>query len=174
MRLIAPQAGEARRGAQLERPCSLTTRDLEGPPQQSLGLPVACNLALEQYLALEPVEIGIPQALLRMNSDGERRFDGSGRLTELTGCAVDFCQQCDGHRRCHPTSSGSGKRHPRHAELSYRLLLSTGEAWIADGAQPSTVNRRMAALRRAPRIGTKLDLVPKHVEVPQYPENDPR
>lgn len=60
------------------------------------------------------------------------------------------------------------------AELSYRLLLSTGEAWIADGAEPSTVNRRMAALRRALRIGAKLDLVAKHVEVPQYPENEPR
>lgn len=59
-------------------------------------------------------------------------------------------------------------------ELSYRLLLSTCEAWLADGSKAATVNRRMAALRRGLRIAAKLDLVVKHVEVPQYPENEPR
>jgi integrase len=59
-------------------------------------------------------------------------------------------------------------------ELSYRLLLSTGEAWIADGAKTATVNRRLAALRRGLRIAAKLDLVTRLVEVPQYPEQEPR
>lgn len=59
-------------------------------------------------------------------------------------------------------------------ELSYRRLLATGEAWMADGAKAATVNRRLAALRRGLRIAAKLDLVVKHVEVPQYPENEPR
>src|SRR6185436_10353532 len=103
--LIAPQAGEARRGAQLERAGALLAGDGEGAVVAGGGL-VGGAAGREEQVAVEAVEVGVEVGLARLCGDGEGGRDRALRLGELAGGSLCF---------------GQNRQDPRRAELVPRL-----------------------------------------------------
>lgn len=89
--LVAPEAGEARRGAQLERAGALLAGDGEGAVVAGGGL-VGGAAGREEQVAVEPVEVGIEERLARPCGDGEGGRDRALRLGELAGGLLRFGQ----------------------------------------------------------------------------------
>src|SRR5215468_2803358 len=67
--LIAPEAREARRGAQLERAGALLAGDGEGAVVAGGGL-VGAPASREEKVAVEAVEVGVEEGLARLRGDG--------------------------------------------------------------------------------------------------------
>ena len=87
--LIAPQAREARRGAQLERARPLLAGDGEGAVIAGGGL-VGGASGREEQVAVEAVEVGVEEGLARLCGDGEGGRDRALRLGELAGGSLCF------------------------------------------------------------------------------------
>src|SRR6185503_3022319 len=82
--LIAPEAGEARRGAQLERAGALLAGDGEGAVVAG-GRLVGGAAGREEQVAVEAMKLGIEVGLARLCGDGQGDRDRSLRLGELAG-----------------------------------------------------------------------------------------
>ncbi len=89
--LIAPQAREARRGAQLERARPLLAGDGEGAVIAGGGL-VGGAAGREEQVAVEAMEVGVEERLARLCGDGEGGRDRALRLGELAGGSLRFGQ----------------------------------------------------------------------------------
>ena len=103
--LIAPQAGEARRGAQLERAGALLAGDGEGAVVAGGGL-VGGAAGREEQVAVEAVEVGVEEGLARLCGDGQGGRDRALRLGELAGGSLRFGQkrkECRVHRPGSPS-----------------------------------------------------------------------
>src|SRR5262245_17775746 len=90
--LIAPEAREARRSAQLERAGALLAGDGEGAVVAGGGL-VGGAVGREEQVAVETVEFGVPEELAGLRSDGEGRRDRAMGLGELAGSLLCFGQK---------------------------------------------------------------------------------
>src|SRR5262245_37395434 len=90
--LIAPQAREARRGAQLERAVALLAGDGEGAVVAGGGI-VGGAAGGEEQVAVEAVEVGVEDELARLLGDGQTSRDRALRLGELAGGSLRFGQK---------------------------------------------------------------------------------
>src|SRR4029077_13960751 len=90
--LIAPQAREARRGAQLERARPLLAGDGEGAVVAGGGL-VGGGPRREEQVAVEAMEVGVEEELARLCGDRQTGRDRALRLGELPGGSLCFGQK---------------------------------------------------------------------------------
>src|SRR5262249_9447605 len=109
--LIAPQAREARRGAQLEGAGALLAGDGEGAVVAGGGL-VGGAARRDEQVAGEAVEFGAPEALAGLGGDGEGRRDRAMGLGELAGSLLCFDQKPKDAGGTRLASSLGGERHP--------------------------------------------------------------
>ncbi len=128
--LRAQQAGEARRGAQLEGLRLLRAGDLQGALEEGLGFhlwiaDVGLRIVVprsriphsafrtQENLALQSIQVGIPERLPGLRSDGEPRLDGPVRLSELPGGHVHLAEQSEQGRCASLIARLGTEREPR-------------------------------------------------------------
>ena len=90
--LIAPEAREARRRAQLVGPGLLRARDLEGALEVRLRVGRRPTGG-EDDLAPQPMQRGIRVRLARLRGERETPLDGAARLGEPPGGQVRFADK---------------------------------------------------------------------------------
>src|SRR4051794_8505531 len=93
-RLVAPQAAEARRRAQLQRPRALRPRELQGFPKILLGLLLRIRrTALQEQRPSQAVELGLVEEPPTAADQRQRLIQRAEPLVNLAVTAVGVREQ---------------------------------------------------------------------------------
>src|SRR5262245_19743276 len=123
--LIAPEAREEGRRAQLVGSGLLRARDLEGALEVRLGVGRRAA-ACEDDLAQQPMEVSLRAWLARLHSECESALDGSARLGEPPGGQVRSADDRE-RARCADSAAGSATLRARQ-QVGDRLRVAGGNA----------------------------------------------